>query len=335
MTGLNASVSAGWYTFSNFGPITTTFTPAPSCTASGRMMLGYLVQNGNYLNLKYGAEPTPRMKFDGCTPSSSPTPTATPETTIHHLSEEQKSAFAAQYVDWVNEGFYYSPGLHCPSDWETIGLVARDASSSLSSSGIYVATTTTTVDTKDEYNYYMSDYEYPASVLKGILEPKETMVACCPSGMAADKGGFCYSEIEGYKATVGYQVGVGRNYEYGSSTETFTLTRDGSTVLETEYLMYETATSDHTDTYTESFVRAERSLYSAFSYAPVITMLHHESDLKSATATATATATAAATTTSNAAGRITARASVWDGLSYVVGISAVTAALGAAMILPW
>ncbi|KAJ5975023.1 hypothetical protein N7481_008730 [Penicillium waksmanii] len=331
MTGLNASVSAGWYTFSNLGPITTTFTPAPSCTASGRMMLGYLVDDGNYLNLKYGAEPTLRIKFDGCTPSPSPTTTATPETTIHHLSEAQKSAFAAQYVDWVNRDFYYSPGLHCPSDWETIGLVARDASSSLSSSGIYFATTTTTTDTKDDYYYYRNDYEYPASVLKGILEPKETMVACCPSGMTADKGGFCYSEIEGYKATVGYQVGVGNNYEYGSSTEIFTLTRDSSSVLQTEYLLFETATTARTDTYTETFDRAETSLYSAFSYAPVITMLHHESDLKSATATATATSTA----TSNAAGRISARASVWDGFSYVVGISAVTAALGAAMILPW
>lgn len=177
MTGLNASVSAGWYTFSNLGPITTTFTPAPSCT-SGYTGIGYLNYHGDYLNLEYGLEPTPWPKFDGCTPS--PSPTATASTTIHHLSEEQISAFAAQYVDWVGYGYYHSPGLHCPSGWETIGLVARDASSSLTSSGLYVAATTTNTDTKDPYNYYRLDNEYPASVLKGILEPKETMVACCP-----------------------------------------------------------------------------------------------------------------------------------------------------------
>jgi hypothetical protein len=183
MTGMNASVAAGWYTFSNLGPITTTFTPAPSCTASGRAMIGYLVEHGEYLDLVYNAEPTSKIKFDGCTPSPSPTTTTAPKKPIHFTSEEQYSAFVAHQVDWVNTGVYYSPGLHCPSDWETVGLVARDASSSLSSSGIYVPTTTTTsTDTKttDHYYYPSIEYEYPASVLKGILEPKETMVACCP-----------------------------------------------------------------------------------------------------------------------------------------------------------
>lgn len=149
--------------------------------------------------------------------------------------------------------------------------------------------------------------------------------------MAADQSGACYSKIEGYKATVGYNVYHGENYKYGSTTETFTLTRDSSTIVETEHYEVETATIVHTHTQTESFDSAERSKYSAFSYAPMITMLHHESDLKSATATAAA----AATTTSNAASRISASAAVWDGLSYFVGISAITAALGVVMILPW
>lgn len=183
MNGMNASVSAGWYTFTNLGPITTTFTPAPSCTASDRIGLGYVNPTGNILILEYAAQATSDVNVSGCIPTSSPTTSATVETTIHLTSDEQKSAYNAQMIDWEGYGAYYSPGLYCPLGWETIGMAARDASSSLTSSGILVpttATTTTQTYATDDMYYYMFNYEDPASVLKDILEPKQTMVVCCP-----------------------------------------------------------------------------------------------------------------------------------------------------------
>lgn len=183
MTGMNASVSAGWYTFTNLGPVTTTFTPAPSCTASDRVLLGYLNPTGNNLYLAYATEPTSTPDFKGCTPTPSPTTTDSVESSVHITSDEQMSAFMAHRIDWRGFGAYYSPGLHCPSGWETMGTAARDASSSLSSSGVFVptkASTSTQSYSTDDMYYYMFNYEDPASVLKDLLEPKETMVACCP-----------------------------------------------------------------------------------------------------------------------------------------------------------
>lgn len=144
--------------------------------------------------------------------------------------------------------------------------------------------------------------------------------------MTADSNGACYSLVKGYKPTVGYQVATGYNNEYGLSK--YTYTESTGTAIETRYVEVPTTTIYETDTYTASFDRADRSRYSAFSWAPMITMLHHESDLQSASASSSATAA----TTSNAAGRISARASVWDGFGSVLGIWAAASALGAAII---
>lgn len=152
--------------------------------------------------------------------------------------------------------------------------------------------------------------------------------------MTVDSNGYCYSEVKDYKPTVGYQVGVGYNYKYGTTTEVYTSTSDSTPIVETAYERYETATTYHTDTYTHSLHGAEKTLYHAYSYAPMITMLHHESDLQSASASGAASAVADAATTSNGAARIFG-ASIWGGIGSVVGIWAAGAALGAVMILPW
>lgn len=185
MTGLNASVEAGWYTFTNLGPITSTFTPAPSCTGPDRVGIGYVNPTGDILNVEFLTQATTKFDFDSCTPTTTPPPTESESvmTTIHHPNKQQISEFMAHQVSWRAWGHYYSPGLYCPSGWETIGVVARDGGSSLSSSGIYVPTTASTSTrsySTDDFYYYMFNYEDKASVLKGILGPKETMAACCP-----------------------------------------------------------------------------------------------------------------------------------------------------------
>lgn len=149
--------------------------------------------------------------------------------------------------------------------------------------------------------------------------------------MTADTNGGCYSVVKNYSPTVGCQVGTGYNYEYSSSPYTYTYPSAG--ITRTGYREIPTATVYKTDTFSTTLDRDEQTYYTALSYAPMITLLHHQSDLQPASASASASATAA--TTSNAAGRAGARASVWDGVGSVLGISVAAMALGAAIILPW
>lgn len=183
MTGLNASVSSGWYTFTNLGPLTTTFTPAPICTASNRIGLGYIHPEDGGAVIVLSAQCTSEFDYvTGCIPSTTTERTVTPTPTFTATSYEDIEEYMESMVDWEGFGAYYSPGLYCPSGWATVGMAARDASSSLTSSGILVptATTTTTKYSTDDFYYYMMNREDPASVLKGILEPRQTMAMCCP-----------------------------------------------------------------------------------------------------------------------------------------------------------
>lgn len=181
MDGLNASVSAGWYTFTNLGPLTTTYTPAPSCTASNRVGLGYVNPTGGNVYIAYAIQCTSDFNyFTGCTPT---TTSAVSTPTFTATSYEDYEEYEDSLIEWKGFGAYYSPGLHCPSGWTTIGMAARDSGSSITSSGIMVPTASATATTKysaDDMYYYMFNYEDPASVLKGILEPKQTMALCCP-----------------------------------------------------------------------------------------------------------------------------------------------------------
>ena len=153
--------------------------------------------------------------------------------------------------------------------------------------------------------------------------------------MTADTNGGCYSIVKDYKPTVGCYIDKGYNYEYSSSTYTYTDT--SARVTRTGYRNIPTTTIYETDTFSTTLDRAEQTYYTALVYAPMITLLHHQSDLLSASAASASAASASATAaaTSNAAGRVVARASVWDGFGATLGILAAAAALGAAIIFPW
>jgi hypothetical protein len=88
---------------------------------------------------------------------------------------------------------YFSPGLYCPSGWETIGMAARDTSSALTSSGNLT-----------EYSYdndmkcpdFIYDCADRGSLIKHALQPGETMALCGPR--------YIYPS----KATTRYQRGA-------------------------------------------------------------------------------------------------------------------------------
>lgn len=150
---MNASVSAGWYTFTNLGPLTTTFTPAPSCSASNRIGLGYLQPESGDVVIELLGQCTSQFDyFTGCIPSTTTKSMTTPTPTFTATSYEGIEEYMENMIDWAGGGAYYSPGLYCPSGWTTVGMAARDASSSLTSSGILVPTpsTTTTKHSADD-----------------------------------------------------------------------------------------------------------------------------------------------------------------------------------------
>ncbi|KAL3432349.1 hypothetical protein BDV09DRAFT_174450 [Aspergillus tetrazonus] len=353
MTGMNTSVSAGWYSFTNLGPITTTFTPAPACTASNQVSIGYVDNFFTGVNVyaAYGVQCTSTVDYSDCIPTTTPEPTSTTA-----VSDEDD-------ILWVDYGVYYSPGLYCPKGWKTVGMAGRDASSVLTSSGVLAPTATRPSRTRaatptpygDDYYDYYYDYYYdeynldPASVMKSMLEPKQTMALCCPDFMTADSNGACYSIVSSYTATTGCQVVTGFNYEYSETTTTYTMTYtysddEGSeTDVITRVGTYDvpTATETTVRTYTTTLDGEEKESMTAMYIMPVVTLLYHESDLENAakeTAAAKAKAEAEASeTATNAANSLIGRNrnSVWEGVGSVVGIWMVAMALGGALVLPW
>ncbi|KAJ5176176.1 uncharacterized protein N7482_002053 [Penicillium canariense] len=320
------SVSGGWWTFTNYAPLTTTFTPAPSCTASDRFRIGYI--NHGYPYLEYAVQCTKDVDYTDCVPSATTTATSWPTPPGHH--------------GWAGIGGYYSPGLYCPSGWETMGVAARDASSSLTSSGILSTTPAPSTTSSDPMAYYYATatWDDPATILKGVLEPEQTMAVCCPSSFTADPYGGCYSVATDFKPTVGCEAYRGYNYEFGDTTVAYSY----HGITSTRVMEVPTITVYKSSTITHTFNRFEiaSDRYSAISYVPMITLLHHQSDVASASlasasasaaaAAASANATASAAATSNAAVRLGGR-SGYDGVGAVVGVAVAAMALGAAIVL--
>lgn len=146
-----AHLFSGTVTFTNYGPLTTTFTPAPNCTGSDRYRIGRET-NGS-------VSPVWMLQcsstdYSGCIP---PTSTATV---------------------WQNPGAiagYHSPGVYCPSGWATVGVASADKGGSIGYSGSAIPTTSLYSKLPNPY-----DYDYKGYLLAKALEPQETMVVCCP-----------------------------------------------------------------------------------------------------------------------------------------------------------
>lgn len=157
----NVTVSGAanaWMTFANYGPVTTTYTPPPTCTATDKYRLGAITYGHPVYDFAQVACPS-TADWD-CVPSG----TASASITAPVNADGQR---------YVAAGGYYSPGLYCPSGWATVGLMARDASSSLSSSGVLSASHTNSA-------MEMPAAVDPATYLAGLLKPSETVALCCP-----------------------------------------------------------------------------------------------------------------------------------------------------------
>lgn len=236
---------------------------------------------------------------------------------------------------------YFSPGLDCPAGWNTVGVAARDADSSLSASGLLEPTTTV------QSPSLIPHWENAATLFVDLLDPGETAVVCCPryvlalsvenlginhrtkrttSSMTADIDFGCYSTVSEYKVSTGcYRVFPDADLD--EVTKTYTV--NGTTARG----LVETVTGTYpiTEVKTVTFDASKASSLVGISVMPVITLVHRQSDLQNA-ATATTT-TGPAESASNAAGRVGLRLGSWDGLGAVLGLTVVAMGLGATIIL--
>ncbi|KAL2860022.1 hypothetical protein BJX68DRAFT_260994 [Aspergillus pseudodeflectus] len=190
------------YVFSNCGPLTTTFTQLATCTSARAY----------------------RLAFTGVTKEDCDD------------YRDSRRLYETLY------GAYFSPGLYCPSLWETVRMAARDTSSPLTSSGIL-----TGYSHDDHLNCpdWIYDCADSGSLMKHALQPK-----CCPmylpfapsfyrrlfdttidgpmgsSGVVANSSGVCIPVDPNYAVSKGCQGHEAYSYQYAKTTYTYT---NGST----------------------------------------------------------------------------------------------------------
>ncbi|KAL2810796.1 hypothetical protein BJX63DRAFT_433892 [Aspergillus granulosus] len=227
--------SLSQFTFINHGPLTTTFTAPRSCPSQERFVqiaARSSPQLGEWLadcSLTYG----------DCLPSGTVTPAAT----------DTDSPLAAFELP------YFSPGLHCPSGWETVGAAWQTAGG-ISTDGVYASLAAHTI------------YRWPVDILPSLLSSGETAVLCCPSSMTGARNGICYSTLPNYELTTGCQryippedyALVTMSYEFGNQLIS------GEMISITDTIPSATETTTFAATETESLV--------GVSVMAMVTLIH-------------------------------------------------------------
>lgn len=159
--------SAGRFEFQNVGALTTTFTAPSSCPSidipwrglevpglPGQMMLGL----GSCSSADSDARCTPNGDGVGSMYKS--------------VSDNGHAFDGKAYVE------FRSPGLACPSAWETVGVVsAKDGS--VDASGAFESTVFR-YDADETTTLALPLSEFALNALTAVLAPTETAIACCP-----------------------------------------------------------------------------------------------------------------------------------------------------------
>jgi len=148
-------------TITNFGPLTTTYTPPPSCTAGTTDHLLYAYSNAT--TILHGSPTCDRDPIGDCVPGGS-----------------SHDALTSKIIGAWNLGFlnYHSPGVHCPKGWTTAAVLENgDGAASEIKTGVF-----TEVETQFDASRYTDAPSVlgPNEIWPRLLEPSETLVYCCP-----------------------------------------------------------------------------------------------------------------------------------------------------------
>lgn len=155
--------------------------------------------------------------------------------------------------------------------------------------------------------------------------------------MTPDGIGGCNAQVPSYKPSVGCYVDVDSDFSWEKVTRTHV---HGDTTMTNTYDV-QSFVSASTTTSSTSFPHGVEHALTAISYVPMVTIVHHQSDLNSAGVTSgstdtnstgtaftgtTSEATGTAASTSNAGFRVGPRRSTWDDFGAVFGGSAIAMA---------
>ncbi|KAJ5819348.1 hypothetical protein N7474_004939 [Penicillium riverlandense] len=294
------SVLSG-FTFHNWGPLTTTWTPPASCQS---------VQNDNLYIAKTSAPTVDLGSVScgvsadpwGCYPTGTITITDLP-TATSWFQDPHKNHFYQQY---------YSPGLYCPSGWGPVATASRNGTKTVEWNGAFNPAV------PSPSSVYFAYANVVNNVFLQVLDPRETAVLCCPKSMTpAPNGVYCYSTVPDYTPT-----SVCNEMMPTADADALPVTKSiwwyGKTV---EAVLGAPITADAviSETRTTHFKASDVSSLLAVTAVRPITLMHQPTDVS----------------TSNPAVRLSPRPSNWNGIGTVVGITAAGMFLGAAMILPW
>ncbi|KAL2812611.1 hypothetical protein BJX63DRAFT_432505 [Aspergillus granulosus] len=227
----------------NWGPLTTTFTPPPACVSSPDFVYMAPTSNPDLLGHSNGCS----WDMGTCLPS----PT-------------DPDALRPLQSDWdllqPNVIAYYSPGLLCPSGYTTVGTAARHGEdSAVEPQGIFA-----TIERRSMMWFHLR------SVLTLALDPSETAIACCPSNMTPDWVGGCTSILSAYTPTTAC-VRIMSPPVYMSTV----ITSHGETVTET--ILVPTGTDEVITSYV-TYDPAVATDYVGVTTQLVVYMVHRAGD---------------------------------------------------------
>ncbi|KAH7173782.1 uncharacterized protein B0J16DRAFT_197341 [Fusarium flagelliforme] len=314
-------------TITNFGPLTTTYTPPPSCTAGTTDHLLYAISNAT--TILHGAPTCDRDPIGDCVPEGS-----------------SYDALTTKILNPWDLGFlnYHSPGVHCPKGWTTAAVLENgDGAASEVKSGVF-----TNTDTQFETP---SDPDSPSvlgpnEIWPKLLEPSETLVYCCPSGWTPNVWGVCITSIESLDPAKYTGICV-RDYSDSFPDWKAVHTVEGEPVSNTAGVIsgvFFTGTwTEKVDKLTD-FLEGDSytSTLVVVKTLPAVALVHHLSDLE---ATAFSTADVKETETGGSDGEdkteeVGENGSAASNLSKAAGLAPVVAVLagfviGAGLLAPW
>jgi len=253
-----ASTVVGSLTFTNLGPLTTTFTAPAACYTPTSIGLAPTRQPGAvYYESTCASQ---GYKAGTCLPAGS-------------IMDDNFAQTTATYEQ------YFSPGVVCPDTWTTVGVAARQGEgTAISATGLFAPTEFITRPPPQNPGW---------NVAMQNLAISETVVACCPSGYTAPVfGGRCYSNMPQslYTATtgciyLGNSPPVSVTFVYNGTTATGIGAAPGGG--------YTTQIEPLDEDSLESFT--------GITVMPMVTMYHRAEDLQGVPSSSPSTTTASTT----------------------------------------
>ncbi|KAK8010057.1 hypothetical protein PG990_009022 [Apiospora arundinis] len=285
-----STTSLGPHSFYNAGPLTTTYTAPASCATvnTDHLMMGHRTAPDHF---RYGV-----CAFDqgDCVPSGGALD-----------SQNAKNGFRA------NSRFdYFSPGLHCPHGWATVGVATRNAEGVITSSGpaFTFASSTVTVDEDHTSSTFrststailesdMGSFAYPGRHgLLAAMDRGETAVMCCPSSMTANAlNAPCFAALPSaeVRTKVCFAGDVSDYLRVSTQVSIF-----GTTVSAYLHLIPSTG---GIPTITSTISSSERSELIAYTVVPMVALVHRASDTEYSTKTGEGESSSASKTPNGAA----------------------------------